>query len=418
MNIHPRQLLFLSVCGLLLVCILASLLVPLPVRAGGRKSVLPGGSSIKPGEETPIQMAAEVVTINVRQATEDDNTLVKLTPDIYSFQRNPIWFTAIAEVEADFTMKNPTREAVSVTTWFPLASALENVDWKLYSGEIVPQIESLLVSVNGNPADYTVSELPNPKGADKPLLPWASFRVTFPGEAETVIHLSYSLPLQPIGEIEMAWYYIFQTGAGWAGPIGRAEMTLNLPYPASAETIAGMPIGNLILPPYYWPSERTNLPVTSSVGGNQVNIWWNDFEPGAGDDFAIWLLQPGTWQELETARALVEANPQDGRAWLDLASTYYFHLGSEFLTPAIFGNSFLPAGIAAYQKAADLLPDHPAPHAGLGLMSLIPYMKYKNAPIRRDPICSGRITNCQGAGCQKSILNERGRHFSLSVDAV
>jgi hypothetical protein len=122
---------------------LTGLLVPMPAEAGARQPVLPGGSSIKPGEKTLIQMASEVVTINIRQATEADNALVNLSPNIYPFQHNPIWFQAIAEVEADFTMKNPTREAISVTTWFPLASALETVDWKLYSGESVPRIEGL-----------------------------------------------------------------------------------------------------------------------------------------------------------------------------------------------------------------------------------------------------------------------------------
>jgi hypothetical protein len=369
------------VCGLVLVCIFSSLLVPAPVQAGARQPALPGGSSIKPGEETPIQMASEIITINVRQATEADNALVNLSPNIYPFQHNPIWFPAIAEVEADFTMKNPTSEAVNLTVWFPLASALDDADWKLYSGETVPTIASLQVSVNDKAIDYSTSELPNPKGADKPPLPWASFRVTFPGGKETVIHVSYSLPPQPFGEIEMALYYIFQTGSGWAGPIGSVELTLNLPYPASVETVAAMPFGSLRLPPYYLPSARADLPrATTSMEENRVHIRWHDFEPGAGDNFALWLLQPHTWQELETARAAVEANPQDGRAWLDLGSTYYLRLGSEFTTLSIFSPSFLPAGIAAYRKAADLLPAHPAPHAGLGLLSLIPYLPYKNAP--------------------------------------
>jgi hypothetical protein len=380
MNTLLQKRLFSLICYLAVVCVLAGLLVPMPAEAGARQPVLPGGSSIKPGEKTLIQMASEVVTINIRQATEADNALVNLSPNIYPFQHNPIWFQAIAEVEADFTMKNPTREAISVTTWFPLASALETVDWKLYSGESVPRIEGLQVVVDSKTVDYRISELPNPKGADKPTLPWASFPVVFPGESETVIHLRYSLPPQPFGEIEMALYYIFQTGADWFGPIGWAELTLNLPYPASADTVAGMPFGSLRLPPYYRPSARADLPVNSSLNGNQVHLLWNDFEPGAGDDLAIWLLQPGTWQELETARAKVQANPQDGQAWLDLGSTYYLHLGSEFNSLSIFGTSFLPAGIGAYQKAAALMPGHPAPHAGLGLLALIPFLKYRNAP--------------------------------------
>jgi hypothetical protein len=35
-------------------------------------------------------------------------------------------------------------------------------------------------------------------------------------------------------------YYIFQTGAGWAGPIGQAELILNLLYLSSPDTLAGI----------------------------------------------------------------------------------------------------------------------------------------------------------------------------------
>ena len=201
-------------------------------------------------------------------ATEADNALVKLAPKTYGFQFNPVWFPGIAEVEADFTMKNPTSEAVSMTVWFPLASALENADWNFNPGEIVPRIESFQVSVDGNPLDYTVSELPNPKGADKPPLPWASFPVTFPGEKETVIHVSYMLPLQPsVKGNEMALYYIFQTGAGWAGPIGQAELILNLPYPASEETLAGM--HKLYLPPMNVGQKSADVPSGAVLEGTR-----------------------------------------------------------------------------------------------------------------------------------------------------
>jgi len=382
MYILPRQPLFLLVCSLVLVCVFIGLLVPSPVRADvGVQPILPGGSNIQPEGDTPIQMAAEKVILNVRLATEADNALIELNPDAYGLQIQPVWFSAIAEVEADFRMMNPTSEVVSMTTWFPLASALENVGWELNPDEIVPRIESFQVTVDSNPVDYAVSELPNPKGVDKPPLPWASFPVTFAGEKETVIHVSYMLPLQPsIKGNEMALYYIFQTGAGWAGAIGQAELILNLPYPASAETLAGMPSGSLQLPPYYIPKRLAGLPPGAVLEGNQARWTWKDFEPDPEDDFAVWLIQPGKWQELETARAAVQANPEDGQAWLDLASTYYSLSATNRNSPSIFSPSYLPPGIEAYQKAAALLPEHPAPHAGLALLTLAPYMTDKNAP--------------------------------------
>jgi hypothetical protein len=372
---------FIALYGMALIGILLCMLVSTPVRADvGVRPVLPGGGSIKPVEETPIQMVAEVVVMNVRSATDADNAVIKLNPQVYGLETSSVWFTAIAEVEADFTMKNPTSDALSMTVWFPLASTLENVSWELNPEEIVPRIESFQVTVDGNLLDYTVNELPNPKGVDKPLLPWASFPVTFPAIKETIIHVSYLLPLQPsVKGSELALYYVFQTGAGWAGPIGQAELILNLPYPASPETLAGTSSGSLNLP-YGMPEVLPGISSGGVLAGNQARWGWKDFEPGPEDDFAVWLIDPGKWQKLATARSMVQANPKDGHAWLDLASIYRSLSIRGYNTPSIFSSSYLPLGLEAYQKAADMLPEHPAPHAGLALLTLAPYMTDKNAP--------------------------------------
>ena len=377
----PSSLLYF-LCGLLLVCIGVGLLVLSPAWADvGVRPILPGGSSITSEEETPIQMAAEKVVMNVRPAIEADNAVVKLNPQAYGWQFLPVWFPAVAEVEADFTMKNPTSEAVNMTVWFPLASALESVEWgDLNPDEIVPRIAKFQATVDGNPLDSAVSALPNPKGADRPPLPWASFTVTFTAGKDTSIHVSYLLPLQPsVKGSELALYYIFQTGAGWAGPIGQAELILNLPYPASAETLAGMPPGGLNLP-YFVSDSLAGIPSGGVLEGNQARWMWQNFEPGSKDDFAVWLVDLGKWQALQTARAAVQANPEDGQAWLDLASLYRSLSTMGYNLPSVFSASYLPAGIEAYQKAAGLLPEHPAPHTGLALLTLARYMSAKNAP--------------------------------------
>ena len=420
---NPRKChLFLTrslACGLAAACILGSLLTPAPVRAGSAQPILPGGSSIQPGEDTPIQMTSELVTFNIRQATEADNTLVSLTPKHYGFQYQPVWFPAVAEVEAEFTLKNPTSQAISMTVWYPMASALDIVDWKLSPGEIVPRIQEFEVSIDGNPSNAMVSDLPNPKGADRPDLPWVNFPVTFPGGKETVIHISVRLPLQPsISGIEMTLYNVFHTGAGWAGPVGQTELILNLPYPASVETLAGIPTGSLRVPPYYRPSKRADLPAGAVLEGNQVQWTWKDREPGPQDDFAIWLLQPGQWQELETARTAVNANPEDGQAWLDLGSTYYSLSSNGPDYPTVFGSVYLPQGIEAYQKAATLLPERAAPHAGLGLLTLELYTADKNAPPEAIQYVQGELQTAEELETKNpSMANETGRTRYL-LDAL
>jgi hypothetical protein len=277
-------------------------------------------------------------------------------------------------------MRNPTDQDVSLTAWFPLASALNTVSWELNPDEIVPRIASFQVSVDGSPVEFTVSELPNPQGAERPALPWASFPVAFPAGKDTRIQVRYLLPLQQgVKANELALYYIFQTGAGWAGSIGQAELIVNLPYPASAGTLAGIPPGRFSVP-YGMVVSTGGLPPGTVVEGNQARWTWKDFEPGAQDDFAVWIMNPETWQALEAARAAVKAKPQDGQAWLALASIYRALATGGYNRPAIFSASYLESGLEAYRQAAVLLPEHPAPHAGLALLTLAPYMLEKNAP--------------------------------------
>jgi len=346
------------VFGLILVSV--ALLVPpsTSVRADvGIQPILPDGSNIQPDVETPIQMASERVVFYVRQATEWDATSVTQNPMAYGLQGpewNPtlIFRLSVAEVSAVFTMTNPTSQAVSMTVWFPLASALESEEWENHIGEVAPRIENFEVSVNGQPLAYEVSELPNPKGADAPLLPWASFPVTFPAGQDTLIEVSYLIWAQEdITGVGMSLSYIFQTGAGWAGSIGHAELIINLPYIASPETINVMPEGG-------------------QMDGCQVRWTWEDFEPGAENDFNIWLIRQERWEELETARMNVVIWPDDGERWLDLADTYRRLILGKYATLPGFGETFYPLGIQAAQEALRLLPDDGRPHYQLAFFYL------------------------------------------------
>lgn len=377
---HPRNFTLLLTI-LVLTGLLFGLLDPSPVRADiGVQPIFPGGSNIQPEAQTPIQMASELVTITVRQATAADNDILQLNPDAYGLQFQTIWYSYIAEVSAAFTMHNPTTQTISLTTWFPLASTLQSLSWELNPDEIVPRIASFQVVVDGATLNYTSSELPNPKGADRLPLPWASFPVTFPAENDTQIHIRYLLPLtMAVKGSELALYYVFQTGAGWAGAIGQAELVVNLPYAASNDTLVRV-LPDHFSVPYSSPDIASAVPSGAVMEGNQVHWIWTDFEPTANDDFSAWLLNPGLWQQLEAAKTTVESNPQEGQAWLTLADVYRAISVRSYGFPSIFSESYLPLGLEAYQKAADLLPDHPAPHIGLALLTLAQYMRSVDIP--------------------------------------
>jgi hypothetical protein len=369
----------------LLGTILAGFLLAPTGRADvGPRPILPGGSDIQPGEQTPIQMSAETVEITVRAATTADNALVKLNPDNYGYGFNPVWYPGVAEVVAEFTMKNPTDEDVLMTVWFPLAAALESIGWELdQPGEIVPRLESFQVSVAGKPVAHRVEELPNPQGSENPPLPWASFPVTFPAGENSLIQVSYTVPLLPSPkDYDMLLYYVFQTGAGWDGAIGEAELILNLPYPVNAGTIADAAVSRLTLPYYGISQNEASLPAGMQMDGNQARWQWRDFEPTAEDNFAVRLLRPDVWQDIEARRALVTADPQNGLAWLELAELYQqISLYGLTFRQFLFSPTYYPLAVEAYQQAAAVLPEHPLPHAGLAILTLVPYLVEKNPPL-------------------------------------
>lgn len=382
MKITFRRFSILFAFIILLIVFLASLPFSFPVKADvGVRPILPGGSSISVEGETPIQMAAETVVMTVREATAADNAIVNLNPQSYGFNVNPVWYDAVADVKADFTMHNPTAETITMTVWFPMASALDTLKWNINPGETVPKIAKFSVSINGNPVFYFENLQPNPNGADKPMLPWATFTASFPSEADTNIQIKYTVPLSPAAkDYTVTLYYIFQTGAGWAGPIGSAEMIVNLPYPASAETLTGT--NSLSLPYGGMGQVSGGLPAGVEVNGNQARWTWINFEPGPEDDFSIYLLKPRKWEDLKAARSTVQLLPNDGELWLKLAIQYH-SLSCSFMSnyPLLFNSVYLSQAMDAYQKAETLLPDHPAPHIGLGMLTLSKYYKnLKNTP--------------------------------------
>lgn len=306
----------------------------------GPAPIAPPGSSLQPDSQTPIRMAAESVSLNIRASSADDQALLPLSPA--SAQWSTDWLPAVAEVRADFRLLNPTANSITMKVWFPLSADLKGEPLWLSVGDF--QVE-----VAGQAVGYEEVELPNPGGADQPALPWASFQVVFPSGQETVIRVTYLLPAQttPGDQVGMEFAYIFQTGAGWDRPIGLAELFVSLPYLASDETLGEAPPGMLIQ-------------------GSQLSWRWSSFEPEAGDDFRIHLLQPQHWPALQDARAAVAANPQDGQAWLSLGRLYQHLTHTKGPTFArSFGKVFQPFGVQAFQEAARLLPGDPAPHAGL-----------------------------------------------------
>ncbi len=345
---RTRCLVWLRV-GCILVWLAASLGTAGQASADvGPVPIVPPGSGIQTLVETPVQMISEDVRLNLRTPTPADVQLFSIVPPEIPFSLD--WLPVVADVVASFTLLNPTDETVALAAWFPMAAGLADSGFQ-------GRIEGVQVLVAGESASLNQVELPNPAGESLPSIPWVSFPVSFPPGEEVQIEVRYVLPPQliPGDERGMSFNYILQSGAGWAGPIGSAELAVRLPYPeASPATIGHMPAGG-------------------SVDGQVIRWHWTDLEPSPADDFQILLLQPALWQELQNRQGLVAVSPQDGQAWLELGKAYRRAIFSKVPSgDADFSAYYLPRAIEAYQKAIELLPAAAEPHVGLAEMNLVP----------------------------------------------
>jgi hypothetical protein len=234
----------------------------------------PPGANPGPSEEsTQVRMVAETVLINVLR-TPPEGSLGQAT------------------VTADFTMLNLGSEAETMGVRFPISA---NDGFFNY-----PEIKNLQIVVNGTDVGYRRIE-----GLDSwgDTVPWAEFDVFFPAGKEVYIQVSYLL--EGSGEYPyIAFSYLLETGAGWQGTIGSADLTVRLPYEATS--------GNVFLDSSPgWGETSPGALLT----GNEVRWHYEELEPSRADNLSIVLVMPEAWGTVLNERQNVRDNPEDGEAW-------------------------------------------------------------------------------------------------------
>jgi hypothetical protein len=172
--------------------------------------------------------------------------------------------------------------------------------------------------------------------------------VTFPITRQVVISVSYGI--SPTGYLpEAVFAYVLSTGAGWRGPIGKANISMRLPYPATAENVA----------------LDKSKPGARIVNG-EVRWHWTNLEPTAKDDWYATLLVPDIWQGIVKARKAVQQAPRNAQKWLELSQAYVKAV--PFKYEPMGGKRFIQLGIQAMQRAVTFAPrsaDMHAEYAGL-----------------------------------------------------
>jgi hypothetical protein len=293
------------------------------------------GSNPVPGGQTQVRMLAETVTLEIAPNPSDSKS-------------------AIARTTALFTMRNLGASEEKMQARFPLSFFDGNSDG---FGRF-PEIGAITVKIDGRSVatrremqPFLTSET---SYKEREAIPWAVFDVTFPPGQDVVIQIGYTAngfgyyPYQ-------VFRYVLQTGAGWNGTIGSADIIVRLPYPASGQNVWLKDVDG-----YGEPTQG------GQISGNEVRWRFEDFEPTWQDDFMVVLVTPSLWQTVLREQANVDKNPNDGEAWGRLGKAYKETIMQPkgYLRSDAAGVEALRLSREAYEKCLALLPDDSLWHYG------------------------------------------------------
>ena len=294
------------------------------------------GSNVNPASEsTQVRMVAETVILAVSEDPVDPQG-------------------AIAKTEAVFTMRNLGAAEEQMAVRFPLS---------FFHGESdsffqFPEIDSINVQVDEKTVP-TRREMQAALASDQAYverdqIPWAVFDVAFPPNQDVTIAVTYTVEGSGYYPYE-TFKYVLETGAGWNGTIGSAEITLRLPYAANTKNI--------------W-FETADGYTRSTQGGiiSENEIHWNlqDVEPTFENNIQIDVLSPMVWKNVLRETDAVTQNPNDGEAWGRLGKAYKeaILLGKGYLRDDAAGREMFALSKSAYEKCLVLLPKDSLWHYG------------------------------------------------------
>lgn len=296
----------------------------------------PPGTTLLPGESiTQVRMVAETVTLTISKNPSNPQK-------------------AIARTEAVFIMRNLGTDAETMSVRFPLSFFNGNSDG--YGG--FPEIPAINVKVDGKSVPtrreiqpFTTSEYSFP---ERDEIPWAVFDVTFLPNQNVILEVAYDVNGFGYYPYE-AFKYILETGAGWNGTIGSAEIIVRLPYEVSEQNLdLSGEAGHGVSTP------------NGVISGNEIRWSFTDLEPTYLDNIQIVVVTPSLWEKVLSEKANVEKNPNDGEAWGRLGKAYkeVVMMPKGYLRADRGGFQLFALSKDAYERCLALLPDDPLWHYG------------------------------------------------------
>lgn len=339
---------------------LVTLFLVSPARADVAPPESPPGSNLVPGSEsTHVRMMAETVVLTIAQDPADSEG-------------------AIARTEATFTMRNLGSVEEKMQARFPLTFFNGNSDG---FGNF-PEIADMIVMVNGK-AVSTRRELQpflateGPHYNERAEIPWAVFDVTFPASQDVTIEVAYTVNGYGYYPYEV-FKYILETGAGWNGAIGVADVIVRFPYEVNEKNV--------------WMKEADYAgygdPTSGGVlSGKEVRWHYEDLEPTWENNIQVLLVAPSLWESVLKETGIVAKNPNDGEAWGRLGKAYkeIVRMSKGYLREDPVGREMFQLSRDAYEKCLALLPDDPVWHYGYADLLWSKYYFELYGPGKSDP---------------------------------
>ena len=321
----------------------------------------PPGSTLLPGDETTlVRMVSEVVTLTVLKDPSDREG-------------------TIAKTDALFTMRNLGSSEERMRARFPLSFPNGGNDGYFN----YPEIPSISVKIDGRsvPTRREMQPPYNPEtyGTVREEVPWAVFDVTFPPETDVLVDVAYTYKgwgYYP----QVAFDYVLETGAGWNGTIGSADVIVRLPYEASELNV---------LP--FETSGSASSTAPGLLSGNEVRWHFAELEPTYQDNIQVTLIAPALWEGALKERDTVTRNPKDGEAWGRLGKAYKEAArgAKGWLREDAGARELVDLGMAAYERCLELLPRDALWHYGYA--DLLHSTYYRDVRFSGEPDTQGLL---------------------------
>ncbi len=311
-----------------MILILFSALPSKVVRADTAPPLPPPGSNLVPGEEiTQVRMVAETVTLTISKDPSNDRK-------------------AIAITNAVFTMRNLGTVEEKMRARFPLSF----FDGSSNGYGKFPEISSIVVKIDGQTVPTKREDQPLYGGTstrpERDVIPWAVFEVSFPPAKDVIIDVTYTVAGQHSYPYD-SFQYVLETGAGWNGTIGSADVIVRLPYEVNKANVWMEGVLG------YSPPSQGGV-----LSGNEIRWHFDELEPTHENNIDVIVVTPSVWESVLKDRITVEKNPNNGEAWGRLGKAYkeIIRVKREMREdPA--GREMFELSISAYEKCLALLPN-------------------------------------------------------------